>query len=232
MLRMSNYSELAKYNLWAASFALALLLIVLPIFVSIDSDALYTKGYQANGAFNRFSSEELWETTINVQNFFLDDEDLLFFSSAEAEHLEEVKDIFSLAKKILIICLFCVIGFVFAFVRFSFEEKKMDFKDKKTQYFLFDSFSLLAKRSSLIIFALLLILAAFAISWDWFFTVFHELLFSSQWQFTADTLMMQLWTHPFFVVAAKFLAVRIIIIALILFACSYALRSVQKKVKS
>lgn len=242
---MHDYKKLSKIFFWILSSLLAIVLFLGPIIFGGTSDALYAKGYANNGVYERIPPQEVWNITENVQGFLVSDNALLFFPSDQAAHLKEVKDVYTFGRVIFFLGIMALGPLFGLFVRFSFqarfgkytaktraENEKIvfNFKDTKVRNFYAKSFSSLFKNTGFIMFALLLILALLASSWDAFFTKFHELFFSGQWQFETSTLMIQLWDHPFFFVAAKFIALRIVFIVFALLVFSYVLQSVQRKV--
>lgn len=242
---MIDFAKLAKVFLWITSTFLAMTFFLFPLYNGITNNHLYAKGYEANGAYNHILYDDVWMITEHVQHFFKEDIELLFFPSNEAAHLLEVKGLITILG---LLFSFCIVGFAVSLgltIRFGFQSKFgklqgvdgaenekiiFNFKDHAKKKFYLNLFASMFKNSGIILFALLLLVSILASSWDWFFTIFHEVVFSGQWMFPSDTLMIHLWMDPFFLVAAKFIAVRIILIICLLFSLSYVLEIVQKKV--
>ncbi|MBR9703578.1 DUF1461 domain-containing protein [Candidatus Woesearchaeota archaeon] len=156
------------------SFLLVVVAVLAAIIPLFTHPLLYSIGY----AVNDVQVENKFEVTREVTKFFSGGE-LTSFSEVERVHLEEVRSVYTTGRIILAALLLFII---------------LNIKKK----FLFSSL----RQTSVFIFVLAGVLFVLGLNWSWFFTQFHQVLFSSQWMFSFDTLSIQLWGGNFFVVGA------------------------------
>ncbi|MBN1275730.1 DUF1461 domain-containing protein [Candidatus Woesearchaeota archaeon] len=174
---------------WASAGLLTALTLLLSVLGTFHDDAFYRCAYGQNGAFDRLGDELVWSVTENFQSYLEDEAALALFDEQQAAHLEDVKGLYRTGVGIarLLIAALAIL-----FVALAGQAGRRDV------------FQRLFRRTSIIIVVLTVVLALSAMRWDWFFTRFHELLFTGNWRFGGASLMMRLWSGSFFPLAAGY----------------------------
>lgn len=173
---------------------LTLLILLTPLLTLFHDDIFYDFAYQKNGAYESLEKETVWKVTENFQAFLLDEESLDYFVDAQADHLQEVKELYTLTSLIW-----------------------------RTIFFLSVALLLMMRKPSLVLtaakvsFVALFLFLLLALHWQWFFTQFHTLVFSGNWQFGTTSLMLQLWGGNFFPLAAGYAFIQSLLLSSVLF---------------
>lgn len=202
---------------------LILTIIMLATLTTFFDNKTYDKGYTQNGAYERMNETEIWMITENVQGYFANNNELEYFRGVEKEHLEEVKEKLILADFVSVI-LQTILGILIIVI--ILRELKNNTKSNKTVI------KQLKKNIQKIIFITISIFALIGIFWNWFFIKFHEVLFSGQWMFTYNTLMMQLWGGNFFATIGIEILKKIGIALIVLILLTIVLKIKEKNKKS
>lgn len=191
--------------LWATSISLVLLIIVLSLVGTFHDDVFYRFAYERNGAYEKTDSEMPLLVTENFQSYLDDEEELLFFQDDQASHLEDVKGLYKVGVGVarVLIALLVILFVVLAY--------------QKERSILV---STVFRNAAITLFVVIGVIALLSLRWEWFFTMFHELFFSGNWQFHPATLMLRLWGENFFPLAAGYVVLKSVVIGVFLFVTS------------
>jgi hypothetical protein len=149
----------------------------------------------------RFTALDLGntETTNNLEHFLknkkADASYISEFNEVEQEHLYEVKSIMHVFFGILNFAL--IIYIISMLLLFRLDKENFPLKIGRSFFY-----------GGIASIAVIAVLFLASLNFDWLFTVFHKLLFNTQWQFPSDYLLIQLFPINFFI--SKFVKIMVI----------------------
>ena len=191
---------------WTISILLTLLILFLSILGTFHDDLFYRYAYARNGAYTHdLPRSTVWEVTENFQAYLKNENSLSYFPANQAAHLADVKQLYQQGTHLARLLLGLTSILLFSLAWFP-ERKRL----------LAQTF----KHAAQLSLGLLFVLGLLALNWNWFFTGFHQLFFSGNWQFYAATLMLKLWGNQFFVLAAGYVLIKCLAASAFLFFSS------------
>ena len=155
-----------------------------------------------------FSNEELIDTGKGLIKYFNSgeiDSKLAIFSEREMAHLRDVRDLIQLCYAIQ----YATLGYIVIFLAAGFAWKRRQFLPAMYRMFIYGSILSIAALAAIGISA--------SIDFDWLFMRFHYLFFTGN-TFILSGYLPIIFTEGFFSDAAKFIAIAIIIEAIIIAA--------------
>lgn len=203
---------------------LSVIFFILILFLSSFSyyflnKNFYEKEYEKNNVYFQLGKENVMNITSNLFNFFEGKEELKYFTEKEKSHLEDVKVLYNAGYVIfyLSIALF-LICLIFLF--FICSEKCNLFAKKLSKIFIY---------SSLFSVIFIIILYIFRNNFDFMFELFHKVLFTGNWQFGREYLLINLFTEQFFYDIAFNIFLMSFIISIIILVLGLVLKFSLKK---
>lgn len=217
----------AIYNVWLIIFGICFMLFVLfmntllvtnsSLFFSYEFD--YNNSMETTG----FEKETLMNLSEDIRAYLNGKKDNLVekitdngkeydtYSSVEITHMEDVKGLYSLGKKLSI-----VIGI---FILLS-----LYYMNKKRKMFIF------LKHSGLIILSFILIISALCIvDFNNMFIIFHKILFKNDfWILSYDDLLIECFPETFFIHAGALIAGMTVLCFVAILLASYLLNKEKK----
>lgn len=159
-------------------FSLAILLFLSGFKVFFLNESYqYTQLIEIND-LNNTQTQEILSNTLN---YFQEKEELGYFNKTEQSHMSDVKNVYNGFNAVFFVSLFVLLA-TFVFIP----------KDKTIIKKIY-------KSSTISIFAIILLSTFSLLSFDWLFTKFHELFFNGNWQFSQESLLIQMFPQQFFV---------------------------------
>jgi integral membrane protein (TIGR01906 family) len=145
-----------------------------------------------------------------------DDSYLSTFSGNERSHMNDVRDVFGKFFLALDVFLFLLILFAAAIVSLDWR-KSLEHIGK---ILLFGGFAA-------IIFTFVMFLLT--INFDWFFTSFHQMFFTGNWQFSANDLLIKLFPSQFWVDMTNTIIVNVLLNTAVIVAVGGVILFLNKK---
>jgi uncharacterized membrane protein len=183
---------------WMIAFFFVILIILSSLLGTFFDDYFYHFGYEQNGVYEKLDYDFTWKVTENFQGYLMDDAQLELFNQDQAAHLADVKALYKTGRSLCIL-LFILISVLMVSMGL-YEERRLLFAQTM-------------KRTAFLLLGAVVFLALLATQWEWFFTTFHELLFTGNWQFHPATLMIKLWGENFFPLAALYVFLKNVAVA-------------------
>ncbi len=207
-----NKQRLLRVSIPAVSF---LFIICIP-FLLLTSDLrwavndlrLYQYGFDKYQISQEtgFSNEELIDTSKGLIAYFNTgevDNTLDIFNEKEMAHLRDVRGLIQLCYALQ----YATLGYIILFLAAGFAWKRRQFLPAMYKLFVYGSILSVA--------ALAMVVIATLIDFDWLFMIFHRLFFTGD-TFILSGYLPTIFTESFFSDAAKFMAIAIIIEAVII----------------
>ncbi|MEE9524979.1 MAG: DUF1461 domain-containing protein [Candidatus Woesearchaeota archaeon] len=129
------------------------------------------------------------------------------YTQVEQEHLVEVKQIINGFFTFFSIAFFITV--VFSIRLYSVDKKEL------AKVFLYGGLSTIG---------LVVLLFLLGLNFDWLFTIFHKILFKTQWQFPSGSLLIKLFPEHFFIIIFGVILVIALIIGMIFTGIGYWLK--------
>ncbi|MBD3209174.1 DUF1461 domain-containing protein [Candidatus Woesearchaeota archaeon] len=192
---------------WVVAGLLSLSILLLSVLGTFHDDRFHEYAYRRNGAYEALGKGFAWEVTENWQAYLLDEESLYVFAGEQAAHLAEVKLVYLKARVVLNAALFLAVALLAAALL-------------SVKGCFYDVLLKTAFKTVL----LTAFLALLSLSWEWFFSLSHALLFSGVWRFSSATLVLRLWGDNFFPLAAGYVFLKNVVMAGLLFLLARAWR--------
>ncbi|MBN1377537.1 DUF1461 domain-containing protein [Candidatus Woesearchaeota archaeon] len=161
-----------------------------PLFCNLYNNNFYYRQYEKNNAFNELGEEKTKNITGNLFGFFQDKEELNYFNEKEQSHLIDVKNLFFKLRLVYAMSMFLFLISSFG-LYFLYRNNLKELKAKISKAFMYSS--------GFVIFFIILLFLLSRINFSGFWMLLHKILFTGNYLFPEDSLLITLFPESFFI---------------------------------